>query len=66
MRVASPIVEDVRCPVRLEPGPHALVVLVADDVGASAFSGRITNPAGEALPPGFRAEAVPATGTKAK
>jgi hypothetical protein len=64
MRVASPIVEDFGCAVRLEPGAHTLVVLVDDEVGASAFSGRITKPDGKALPPGFRVEAVP--GVRAK
>src|SRR5260221_5229804 len=40
MRMASAIVENVQVPIALEPGEHALVVLVADHVGASAFSGR--------------------------
>jgi hypothetical protein len=55
MRMASPIVEDVQIPVALEPGEHALVVLVADHVGASAFSGRITDRSGKAMPAGFSA-----------
>jgi hypothetical protein len=55
MRMASPIVEDVQIPVALEPGEHALVVLVADHVGASAFSGRITDRSGKAMPAGFTA-----------
>ena len=59
MRTASPIREDVVLPVTLEPGAHALVVLSADDVGASAFSGRITDRAGQALRPSFRVAAEP-------
>ena len=55
LRVASPIREDVVVPVTLEPGVHALVVLVADETGASAFSARITDRAGKALPSGFSA-----------
>jgi hypothetical protein len=68
MRVASPIVEDFGCAVRLEPGAHALVVLVDDEVGASVFSARITTPTGKALPRGFRVEAAPGApvGPKAK
>ena len=59
LRVASPIVEDQGCAVRLEPGAHALVVLVDDEVGASAFSARITTPSGKTLPPGLRVDAAP-------
>jgi hypothetical protein len=55
MRMASAIVEDVQIPISLEPGEHALVVLVADHVGASAFSGRITDRSGKAMPAGFTA-----------
>lgn len=59
MRTASPIREDVVLPVSLEAGVHALVVLSADEGGASAFSGRITDRAGKALPAGFRVAAEP-------
>jgi len=57
MRTASPIREDVVVPVTLEAGAHTLVVLSADDVGSSVFSGRITDRAGKALPTGFRVTA---------
>jgi hypothetical protein len=59
MRTASPIREDVVLPVTLEPGVHALVVLSADEVGSSAFSGRITDRAGRALQSGFSIAAEP-------
>jgi hypothetical protein len=60
MRMASPIQEDVVLPVTLEPGAHTLVVLVADDTGDSAFSGRITDRLGKGLPAGFSVNAGPA------
>jgi len=50
MRMQSAIVEDVQVAVALEPGEHALVVLVADHKGASAFSCRVTDRAGKAPP----------------
>jgi hypothetical protein len=59
MRTASPIREDVVVPVTLEPGLHALVVLVADDLGSSAFSARVTDRAGKAPPAGFSVAAEP-------
>ena len=55
MRMAAPITESVQVPVALEPGEHELVVLVADHTGASAFSCRITDRSGKAMPAGFSA-----------
>jgi hypothetical protein len=49
-RVQSAIYESVRVDLRLEPGVHTLVVLVSDDVGASAFSARLTDALGHRLP----------------
>jgi hypothetical protein len=59
MRVASPIAEDFGCAVRLEPGSHALVVLVDDEAGASAFLGQDHAAGRQGAAAGFRVEAVP-------
>jgi hypothetical protein len=48
-RVAAPIEETVRVDLRLEPGVHTLVVLVSDDVGASAFGARLSDAQGKVL-----------------
>jgi len=55
MRMAAPIVEDVEVPVAIPPGEHELVVLLADHVGASAFSARISDRGGKPMPAGFSA-----------
>jgi hypothetical protein len=47
MRMQSAIVEDVQVAIALEPGEHALVVLVADHKGASAFLVPRHGPRGE-------------------
>jgi Prenyltransferase and squalene oxidase repeat len=49
-RVQAPIEESVCVPLEIQPGVHTLVVLVSDDLGASAFGARLTDPAGRALP----------------
>lgn len=49
-RVQAPIEETVRADLRIEPGVHTLVVLVSDDVGASAFGARLSDAQGKVLP----------------
>jgi hypothetical protein len=49
-RVQAPIEETVRADLRIEPGVHTLVVLVSDDVGASAFGARMSDALGHVLP----------------
>ena len=48
-RVASAINGDVRIPLALAPGEHALLVLISDDGGAAAFGARLS--AGDDAPP---------------
>jgi hypothetical protein len=54
-RVQAPIRPDVRVPLHLAPGPHALVVVVEDALGSAAFEARISDPEGKA--PAVRVEA---------
>lgn len=56
-RVAAPIEETVRVPLRIEPGEHTLLVLVEDWVGASAFAARMTDAEGRALPDSIELDA---------
>ena len=52
LRIASAILEDVEVPLQLETGHHSLWVFVHDEGGASAFSARLTDSSGGALPDG--------------
>lgn len=54
-RMQAPIEENVRVPLALRPGvAHALLVLVEDWRGSSAFGARLSDPAGRPLPAGLR------------
>jgi len=48
-RVQAPIEDTISVPLDLAPGAHALVVLVADELGASAFSMRASDARGKPL-----------------
>lgn len=58
LRVGSPIVEEPQVEVALPPGRHLLLVLLEDAGGAAAFSARITDPDGKAVP-SLRCTAAP-------
>lgn len=55
-RVQAPIRPDVRVPLHLEPGTHALVVVVEDAAGSAAFEARLSDAEGKA--PAVRVEAL--------
>jgi hypothetical protein len=64
-RVQAPIEESVCVPLEIDPGMHTLLVLVSDDLGASAFGARLTDPAGRALPASVTVAADPGGKPKA-
>jgi len=57
-RVASAINGDVRIPLALAPGEHALLVLISDDGGAAAFGARLSAGDGSPLPAGLEVGAA--------
>jgi hypothetical protein len=65
LRVQAPIEDTVSVPLELAPGSHALVVLVGDELGASAFSMRASDAHGKPLGAGFSC-GVDATGSAVK
>ncbi len=64
LRMQSAIEECLHVELTLAPGPHELLLLVADDRGAAAFGARFTDLQGKALPAGFSCTPEPPRAAK--